>query len=443
MNFIRSLYINDRFFWATGLLASLFIFAFVLGGFVVVPKILFGIFLAVLFTDLILLYRVRYGIRGERTAPDRLSNGDENEITIAITSYYTFEITLRVFDEVPHQFQLRNLSFERKLTAGEGIVIQYTLRPVKRGEYSFGAVNVFASSPLRLVARRFRFGQGKLVPVYPSYLQMRKFELLAIHNRLLEGGVKKIRRIGQNQEFELVKEYVSGDDVRTVNWKATARRSELMVNQYQDERSQPVYSLIDKGRVMKMPFNGMTLLDYAINACLAISNIAIKKSDKAGLITFQDKVGTVVAASRTNKQMAVIQEALYNQRTAFLETDFASLYTAVRGKITHRSLLLLFTNFESIHALHRQLPYFINLSRAHVLVVIFFENTTLQSLIEQPAEDLKKIYYKAIAERFAYEKKLIAKELLKHGIQTILTAPEKLTVNTINKYLELKARNMI
>lgn len=216
-----------------------------------------------------------------------------------------------------------------------------------------------------------------------------------------------------------------------------------MVNQYQDERSQQVYSLIDKGRVMQMPFQGMSLLDYAINATLVISNIAIKKSDKAGLITFQDKIGSLLPASRINNQMSTIQEVLYNQKTAYLETDFSVLYSTVRRTISQRSLLLLFTNFESIHSLHRQLPYLLNLSKAHLLVVIFFENTELRQLTDNPAESLKEIYYKAIAERFSYEKKMITRELQKHGIQSILTSPEKLTINTINKYLELKARNLI
>ncbi len=440
---LRSLYLNNRLFWAAGSLVVLFIICFILGDYIIVPKILFFLLLGVILTDLLLLYRVQRGLHGERIVADRLSNGDENEIKIFLESYYTFPVSLRIFDELPHQFQRRDLEFNAQLPPGETKIIQYFLRPVKRGEYSFGAVNVLVSSPLKIVSRRFSFSADKLVPVYPSYLQMRKYELLAIHNRLLETGIKKIRRIGQNQEFELIKDYVNGDDFRTVNWKATARRSRLMVNQFQDERSQQVYSLIDKGRVMQMPFKGMSLLDYAINASLVISNIAIKKSDKAGLITFQDKTGSILPAGRTNNQMARIQDVLYNQKTAFLETDFSALYGSVRRVISHRSLLLLFTNFESIYSLQRQLPYLINLAKMHLLVVIFFENTELKELIDNPAEDLKQIYYKAVAERFSYEKKLIVKELQKHGIQSILTTPEKLTINTINKYLELKARNLI
>jgi uncharacterized protein (DUF58 family) len=194
---------------------------------------------------------------------------------------------------------------------------------------------------------------------------------------------------------------------------------------------------------MQMPFNGLSLLDYAINASLVISNIAIKKSDKAGLLTFQDKVGSMVVAGRRNNQMAQILEALYNQKTAYRETDFSSLYNRVRRKINQRSLLLIFTNFESIFGLRRQLPYIKMLSLQHLVVVIFFENTEMKSLLESPASTLKEVYQKAIAEKFSFEKRQIVKELAMHGIQSLLTAPDQLTVNTINKYLELKSRGMI
>jgi uncharacterized protein (DUF58 family) len=440
---IRSLYLNNRLFLAIGMVVLSFIVSFIAGFGVVLAEILFFILLATALTDILLLYRTRKGLQGSRVTPEKLSNGDENEIRLHLQNFYPFSATLNIIDEIPHQFQRRDLNFELKLEPSESKVIKYYLRPVKRGEYSFGAMNVFVSSWIGFLSRRFRFSGDALVPVYPSYIQMRKYELLAISNRLTEAGIKKIRRIGQNMEFELIKEYVSGDDFRTINWKATARKNHLMVNHFQDERSQQVYSLIDKGRVMQMPFNGLSLLDYAINASLVISNIAIKKSDKAGLLTFQNKIGSMVVASRQSKQMANIMEVLYNQKTAYRESDFFTLYSHIRRKITQRSLLLLFTNFESIYGLQRQLPYLKSLNSQHLLVVIFFENTEMKSLLSQPAGNLREVYYKAIAEKFSFDKKLIVKELLRHGIQALLTTPEDLTVNTINKYLELKARGMI
>jgi uncharacterized protein (DUF58 family) len=443
MKLIKSLFLNNRLFVALALIAALFVLSFFWSWLIYVPKILFWLLVSIVLSDLILLYRVKTGLTAERKVADKLSNGDENEILIPVINFYTYPVSLLIYEEAPHQFQRRDVTFQLTMKPGETKTIKYHLRPVKRGEYFFGSVNVLVSTPIGLVSRRFKFSADKMVPVYPSYLQMRKYELMAIHHRLTDVGVKKIRRIGQNQEFELIKEYVQGDDLRTVNWKATARKSRLMVNQYQDERSQQVYSLIDKSRVMQMPFNGMSLLDYAINACLTISNIAIKKYDKAGLITFQEKVNTILPAARLNNQMNSIQEALYRQKTAYMESDFSSLYSTVRRVISHRSLLLLFTNFESIYGLQRQLPYLINLNRMHLLVVIFFENTEIKSVLEKKTHDLKEIYLQAVAEKFGYEKKLIVKELHQHGIQSILTSPEHLTVNTINKYLELKARNLI
>jgi uncharacterized protein (DUF58 family) len=440
---IRALYLNNRLFLAIGVVVISFITCFIVDAPVLIPKILFLVLLAIVFTDIVLLFRVRRGVQGYRYTPEKLSNGDENEVRIHIENFYPFHASLNIIDEIPHQFQRRDLSFRLKIASGEKKIIRYHLRPVKRGEYSFGSVNIFVTTPVGFLSRRFKFSADALVPVYPSFIQMRKYELMAISNKLIEAGIKKIRRIGHNQEFELIKEYVSGDDIRTINWKATARRSHLMVNHFQDERSQQVYCLIDKGRVMQMPFNGMSLLDYAINASLVISNIAIKKSDKAGLITFQDKIGVMLQARKQNNQVAQILEVLYNQKTAYRESDFSALHHQIRKKINQRSLLLLFTNFESIYGLHRQLPYLKNLATQHLLVVIFFENTEMKSMLNNPTHDLHGIYNKAVAEKFSYDKKLIVKELTRHGIQAMLTAPEHLTVNTINKYLELKARGMI
>jgi uncharacterized protein (DUF58 family) len=279
--------------------------------------------------------------------------------------------------------------------------------------------------------------------VYPSFIQMRQYELLAASRQLSALGIKQVRQLGHSQEFEQIQPYVAGDDQRTINWQASARKGDLMVNHYQDEKSQQVYCLIDKGRVMQMPFQGLSLLDYAINAALVIANVAIKKQDKAGIITFAETIGSILPAEGKASQLQKILDLLYNQKTRFLEADFEKLYITVRARIRHRSLLVLFTNFETLNGAQRQLPYLRKLARHHLLLVVFFDNTETRALLEKPAGNTEEIYLKAIAEKFAYEKRQIVKELARHGIQSILTPPEKLTVNTINKYLEFKARGVI
>lgn len=443
MKWIKPLYFNNRAFQAAGIIVFLAILGYSVDFFETIARLLIFGLLALLVIDIILLFRVQKGMKAERFAPEKFSNGDENPIKLSVQNFYQFEVKLTIIDEVPAQFQMREANFKVKLDSGGSQLINYTLRPVKRGEYHFGKLNVLTQSPIGLISRRFQFAEPVMVPVYPSFIQMRKYELLAISNDLTMQGIKKIRRLGHNQEFEQIKEYVAGDDFRTVNWKATARKAQLMVNTYQDEKSQQVYSLIDKSRVMKMPFEGMSLLDYAINATLALSNIAIKKGDKAGLISFQNKVNTVLPASKRNKQMQLIQESLYNQKTAFKEADFSRLFVAVKRKLTQRSLLMLYTNFESMAGLERQLPFLRNLSKSHVLVVIFFQNTELTDLLESRPKAVKDIYYKTVAEKYDHEKRLIVRELRKHGIYSVLTTPKDLTINTINKYLELKARGLI
>lgn len=437
------IYFKFRTYAVVGALVMVYILGFLNSFFYHVANILFLLFFLVLAIDILLLFANRQGIEAKRQSAAKLSNGDDNIITLQVKNNYGFTARLGIVDEIPIQFQVRNFERKLKLNSSKETHIRYSLRPVERGEYHFGAIRVFAASFLGLIERRFSFEQNAMLPVYPSFIQMRKYELLAIHNKLMTGGIKKIRRIGQTTEFDQIKEYVAGDDIRTINWKATARKDKLMVNKYQDEKSQPVYCLVDMGRNMKMPFEKMALLDYAINASLVISNIAHIKSDKPGLITFTHEIKTHIKAERRNSQMYRILEALYNQETNFSESDFSTLYAHVKNHVGQRSLLLLFTNFESLSSLKRQLKYLRQLAKSHLLVVIFFENTELRKLLDKNADNTFEIYYKTIAEKFELEKRLITKELSACGIQSVYTSPQNLSVNTINKYLELKARGLV
>jgi uncharacterized protein (DUF58 family) len=421
---------------------ALFILAYIYDGLLSIVIALFFVALGLVSVDLILLFKQK-GISASRRLPEKLSNGDDNPIVLTIQNSYNFKTNLLLIDELPFQYQKRDFEIKTQLATQDEKKITYTLRPLERGEYYFGNLNIYVNSPIGLVTRRFQFAKDAMVPNYPSFLQLRKYMLLAFSNKLFEYGLKKIRRIGHTMEFEQIKDYVSGDDIRNINWKATAKRSQLMVNQFQDERSQPIYSVIDKGRAMKMPFEGLSLLDYAINATLVISNVALKKQDKAGMFTFSRKVENKVVAERRPSQMNTILETLYNINTDFSESDFSRLYIDIKRSLTQRGLLLLYTNFETLDALHRQLPYLKAIAKNHLLVVIFFENTELLKLTTLEASNTFEIVQKTVAEKFMYEKKLIVNELQRHGIQSILTAPEHLTINTINKYLEIKARGLL
>ena len=441
--FYTNLFLTNRLFGAVATCVVLYLLSFFFPWLGIVPDIAFYALLVLLIADLFILYRLSDGVFAKRLAPERLSNSDENELSIYIENRYGFRVNIGIIDEIPEQFQKRDVWFATTLAPGERKQINYILRPTRRGEYEFGFIRVFVRSAIGLVSKRYNFEQAETLPVYPSFLQMRKYELMAISNRLTEIGIKKIRRIGHSMEFEQVKSYVPGDDYRTINWKATARRGDLMVNSYTDEKSQHVYCIIDKSRAMRMPFEGLSLLDYAINASLVLSNVALLKEDKAGLITVGEKIGSIVPADKNYAQLNKIMEVLYKEKTRYLETNMEALYVTTRRVLKQRSLVVFFTNYESLSALQRQLPFLRRIAKFHLLLVVFFENTELKTLSEQPAKDVEGIYIKTIAEKFAYDKKLMVKELASHGIQSILTSPQNLTINTVNRYLEIKAKQKI
>lgn len=443
MKWLQRIYINNLAWYVLMGILGLFVFSYIFPPIYNAVWLVFYIYLALVGIDFLLLFATNQRFAGVRQAPEKLSNGDENPITIRLESGYSFPVQVTVIDELPFQFQARDFKVKRSISAGSTIAFEYVLRPFERGEYHFGKLNVYVTSPLRLATRRFIFGEGQMMPVYPSYIQLRKYDLMAFSNRLFEYGIKKIRRIGHTMEFEQIKEYVSGDDIRTINWKATAKKNQLMVNQFQDERSQNVYMAIDKGRVMKMPFEGLSLLDYAINATLVLANTIIKKNDKAGMFTFSKHIENRVAADKRTGQMQKILETLYNVSTDYFESDYGRLYADIKRNITHRSLILLYTNFETMDGLKRQLPYLKAIAKNHLLVVIFFENTELDGLIRKKAGTVQEIYDQVIAEKFAFEKRLIVQELKKYGVHSVLTKPENLTLDTINKYLEIKARGIL
>ncbi|MEQ9264899.1 MAG: DUF58 domain-containing protein [Balneolaceae bacterium] len=443
MKLFKSFFVDSRFFIALTLIFVSYILGYFYSAFEALGDILLIILGVSSLSDITLLFSNQNGIKASRNTPQRLSNGDENTIRISCSSSYPFKSDCTIIDEIPHQFQIRNFSIDASFGKMEERTFTYSLRPTNRGIFQFGNINVFAKTKIGLFKRRFIFEQEIGLPVYPSFIQMRKFEMYAISNRLTDIGIKKIRRIGHTMEFDQIKEYVRGDDIRSINWKATARSNQLMVNQYQDERSQQVVSVIDMGRVMKLPFDGLNLLEYAINTSLVISNIALLKEDKAGLITFSNNNSVVVRPQKKRTHIRAIQESLYNLDTNFMESDYERLIINLKAHLNQRSLVFLYTNFETLSSMERQLPYLKRIARDHLLVTIFFENTELSSLLEKDSKNVGDIYVKTVAEKFNFEKKQIVKSLNQYGIQTILTPPKELSINAINKYLEMKARGMI
>ncbi len=452
------MYLKKRFYWLMTLVILLTAAGAAVPVLFAAGRFMLFLLAVALLADVALLWSRRQAITATRHMADRFSNGDENRVSIRLESCYPFAVKTVTIDEIPFVFQRRDVCFRAPVRRTGEATIVYHLTPTKRGVYGFGHVRVFVSTQLGLVERRFTLCEPQDVKVYPSYLMLRQYELLAMSNNLTEMGIKRIRRVGNNTDFEQTKDYVDGDDYRTINWKATARRSvglpRLMVNVYQEERSQQVFCVIDKGRMMQQTFAVapvgnrqlktdspmMTLLDYAINASLVLSFVAVNRQDKAGLITFSDTMDTFVPASNQTGHMQTVLEALYAEQTHFEETDFSALLVGLARHVARRSLLVLFTSFTSMAALSRQLPFLRQLASRHRLLVVFFEDEELLDYTRTAPRTTEQYYQHTIAQKFLYEQRLVAQTLRQYGIQTLLTTPASLSVGVVNKYLAIRNR---
>lgn len=439
----HGLFPKTRMYIAALLLAVLFTVAFFIPALLIPLKISLAIFISVCVIDLLRLYGLGATPLASRQTAAVLSLGSKNSIQITLVNRSNLAFSGILIDELPEQLQLRDFSLPFQLKAGETQKLEYQIRPLLRGEYHFGDILLFIESWLGLFTRRVRLPSGRMVPVYPSVIEMKQFELKTFASLSTNQGIRKLRRIGHSYEFEQIRNYVQGDEYRSINWKSTGRRAELMVNQFTDEKSQQIYSVIDVSRVMQLPFKGLSLLDYAINTSLVISNIALRKQDKAGLIHFNAKTIRIIPAERTYTQLRRLLDALYNLREDNLETNLELLYTALRKKVTQRSLVFLYTNFESLPALERALPLLKRINLHHLLVVVVFENEEISRLAATDPANLEEIYIQTAARRYVTTKMQLVNTLRQQGIQAIYTVPENLSTSTVNKYLELKSRGMV
>jgi len=441
---MRNLFFTSRFFILLGAIIALFAISFHVSFLYNISQVLLLLLIVTTSSDIYILFSQKNKFSCTRTTPKIFSLGDENKVTLHLKSQYNIPLSVQVIDEIPMQFQIRDFSLSCSLKHGEKKQLSYSLEPKSRGLYLFSHTNIYLSSPLKLIQKREIFDNSISIPVYPSIIQMKKYQLNLFASVKHFSGLKKIQRVGHSYEFDHIKKYSIGEDPRSINWKATSRANELMINHYSDEKSQQVYCILNKSRLMNMPFNGLSLLDYSINTTLTLSNIVLQKFDKIGMMSFSDKMGTIIKAGRNGNQLEKILNALYNESENNLDPNYELLYSAIRYFIPNRSLLFLFTNFESIESLNRNQSLLRKINKIHLLVLIIFENSELDAFIQDSRieRDID-IYNKIIARKLKIEKEQICSELKKHGIQYIFTRPEDLTISTINKFLELKSRGFI
>lgn len=383
---------------------------------------------------------------GQRIMAQKLDLGETNKVTIKV-AIVRGKLNIKYFvDELPAAFHYSADNSLLHVDNDGRLVACYAFTPSQRGAYTLGRLLVFGSL-LGLVERRFVVEQeGRAVDVYPAFSHLREKEQQARSLQVISQGSHKLQRPANQTEFKDIREYVPGDDIRTVNWKATARVGRTMVNNYEDERSQHIINIIDCGRAMHRTFNNLTLQDYAINASLLLTYSALHtEGDNVGLITYGPKGIDYLPSRGGDMQLNNVMKHLYHLDTEYGEGDMEELCLILDRQVQKRSLIVLYTDYTTMASLERQFTYLNRISRRHCLVVVSFLDNSLKNVSERKysVSETNVTYFveSSIASGLMLQKQSIVDKLQQHGIHCLMTTPEHISFDVLRKYIDLKARH--
>lgn len=357
-------------------------------------------------------------------------------------------VTLR--DEPPPSFTLQGPPIHTgRVDPPEPLVLAYSVRPPRRGDYRFGDLHLRWETPLRLLTRQARFPAGTAVKVYPNLAGVQAYDLVVRKNRIWELGLRATRVLGAGNEFERLRDYQTDDEYRRINWKATARRGKPISAEFQTERSQNLVALLDVGRMMRSPIGDPTgvgeieKLDYAINAVLLLAYVATGKGDRVGMLAFADRPVIWLAPRSGRGQFYRMLEALYAVQAQRVEPDYAAALSYFSVQQQKRSLAVLLTDLTGSVGMDALVAQMTRLRRTHLPLLVTVADPAVQDLAEQPVRDSRSLYERTAAEQALDERSLAIERLRSNGVSTLDVPADELSVAVINRYLELKARTRL
>jgi uncharacterized protein (DUF58 family) len=381
-----------------------------------------------------------------RRHDDRLSLAVWNPVEIELrlrSSVRPLRVWLR--DDPPATFGIADADriLAGLVTAGESTILRYQLYPPRRGDYHFGDLYLRWESPLGLLRRQATIPAEEDVKVYPNLVDVKKYDLLLRKNKLWELGVRNVRLRGPGTEFERLRDYQPDDEYRHINWKATARRGQPITMEYQTERSQNLIALLDVGRLMRSPVGDVAKMDFAINAVLLLTYVAGQKGDRIGVMTFADDVQSWLAPRTGKAQFHRMLELLYKVQGQPVESDYNRAFAYLSAKQHRRSLVLVFTDLTGSVANETLVAQMMRLRRTHLPLLVTMRDPTVEALARQPVEDSIVLYRRTVAETLLHERALVLERLRNSGVLTLDVPADELSLSLINRYLEIKVRELI
>jgi uncharacterized protein (DUF58 family) len=363
------------------------------------------------------------------------------ELDIDNLSNRNHDVVIR--DDVPHEFSAKPDQFTISLRAQSRSSFKYEITPQRRGAYEMGTVYIRSHSLWKLWQRDFKLPVESRFHVYPDMKQLSEYAILSRTNRLSLMGVRRTRRVGQDHDFERLRDYTPDDNYKLIDWRSTARRNKLTVKDYQTSQSQRIIFLVDCGRMMTNEYDDRNLLDYSFNAMLMLSFVALRQGDSVGLICFSDQVHTYVPPRGGMSQMNHLLHASFDRFPTLVESRYDQAFLYLDSYCKKRSMVVLMTNIlDEVNAFQVQ-QYLGNLVGKHLPLGVLLRDHSVFNLAETVNPKEHQIYDAAAASEILNWRHQVIDDLQRQGVLAIDAFPENMTAPLVNRYLEIKARHML
>jgi uncharacterized protein (DUF58 family) len=397
-----------------------------------------------------------------RTVPERMSVLAEHPVIFVVRNRSPYSLWLRLRDTMPLTFRAATEQLEGTVPGRGEIRLEYKVVPASRGRFSWGPVQLRYRSLLGLWEIARQVDAPRESRVYPNLTALQRYHLLARSNRMEVMGIRKVRLRGGAWEFESLRDYTYGDDVRLIDWKATARRRKPIIRNQEAERNQTVLLLVDSGRLMnaevdggsekgpdslslggQTPFPRVAKLDHAINTALLLAHIALSRGDRVGLCTFSSRVHAWVAPRSHLAQMRLLTETLYNLRGDFTETDHGRCLRLLAARHSKRALLVVLTDFVDAQTSAEMVAHLQLAARRHLVLFTALKDPFLDRAAHAFPRTPLEGFRKAAAVDLLRERREVLERLRQRGAHVLDTEPAELTAPLINHYLEITFRGLL
>jgi len=407
----------------------------------------FSIWLALGFDVVVLGLMVLDGLTGRanrvtvtRDRLERLSIGRENPVRLTVRSGKQPAI-LQIRDYAPQSFSTSEGILSFSLPAEQTQELTYTAFPSKRGEYEWGDIQVRQLGRWGLAWHDWKIPQSQTIAVYPDLIGLRSLSIrLTLQTT---GNIRQARRHGMGTEFSELREYVSGDDPRLIDWKATARRSRMVVRVLEPEQEQTLIVLLDRGRLMTAQVKGLARFDWGLNATLSLAVAGLQRGDRVGVGVFDRQIHTWIPPERGQTQLPKILERLSPIQPELLEPDYLGTVSAIATRQTRRALVVLITDVIDEIASAELLATMTRLAPRHLPFCVTLRDPQVDVKAHRITTTVPDAYARAVALDLLAQRQLALAKLKQKGV-LILDAPaDRLSEELVDRYLQLKARNQL